>query len=676
MEEKRNNPVNPMDYGNNDDVMTILREEESYRSRPGVIFGTNDERGAAHGVYEIIANAIDEAREGFGKQIRLTIHTDDSLEVSDDGRGVPMGWNEKYQKYNWEIVFCTPFGSGKMDSKNYNQSLGLNGLGATAMQYTSAYMDVTSVRGGKTYIKHFIRGKSSGDLEVKDTPDASSGTTIRFKPDDEVFTCTTGIVTSMEYYAGLLRKQAMLHPGVEFIIKDEKSNTQVVLRYDDGIKEFINTFCKSPMLKDTLYFEDTALVRNSSNSPEFTLNMRFAINFSRETPLSELYHNGSHLTEGGVTSDAFKSGVTKAFEDVAKQFGKLNRGDRLLFRDIESVLVIVVDTNAPGHETFFKNQTKEAIINEVFKQPVGQFVYGCVRRWAEADRVQSDRVIEQILLNKQAREEADKVTRKVVQSISKGISGIGNKPEKFTNCRSKDPARREVYIVEGDSAKGACVLSRDAEFQAIMPIRGKILNCLKADITRVMNSDIIVDLLRIIGCGVEVQPKNGDIQLPKFDINKFLWNKVIICTDADIDGMQIRCLLLTMIYRLCPTLIKMGKVYIAETPLFEITAGKETYFAYTQQEKDQLMKKLENMGFKDGQIKVQRSKGLGENDADMMSKSTMNPETRRLIQVEYPDDDSNTANVFNALLGDDIESRKMFITEYFRITNEDDLAVD
>ena len=295
MEEKRNNPVNPRDYGNNDDVMTILREEESYRSRPGVIFGTNDERGAAHGVYEIIANAIDEAREGFGKQIRLTIHTDDSLEVSDDGRGVPMGWNEKYQKYNWEIVFCTPFGSGKMDSKNYNQSLGLNGLGATAMQYTSAYMDVTSVRGGKTYIKHFIRGKSSGDLEVKDTPDASSGTTIRFKPDDEVFTCTTGIVTSMEYYAGLLRKQAMLHPGVEFVIKDEKSSTQVVLRYDDGIKEFINTFCKSPMLKDTLYFEDTALVRNSSNSPEFTLNMRFAINFSRETPLSELYHNGSHL---------------------------------------------------------------------------------------------------------------------------------------------------------------------------------------------------------------------------------------------------------------------------------------------------------------------------------------------------------------------------------------------
>jgi len=649
-------------YGQNS--ITTLKEEQQVRQRPAVIFGTNDEYGAAHGVYEIIANAIDEAREGYGKQIRIVMLNDGTVEVSDDGRGVPMGWNDAEKKYNWELVFCTLYASGKYNSASYGESLGLNGLGATAMQYASEFMDVFSTRGKETSIMRFKKGKPVGELQVVPAIREGNGTTIKFKPDPEVFINIKNNALPPEYYIDLLRRQAMLHSGLEFVYFHEQLGSPISIKYDNGLQEFIKSITNKPILKEPIEFLGEAEGTDDAekNPDKYKVKMRLAIQFSREASLVELYHNGSHLYEGGVTLDALKVALVKAFEDHAKDIGKLNKTDKFMFKDIEEILVAIGDTNAPGNRTFFKNQTKASINNPFIRDAYLQFVYTNVRYWLHNDKL-GDVVLDEILANKLAREEAEKVSKKVVQKLSKSI-GFGDKPKKFVGCKSNSVGERELYIVEGDSALGSVKLARDSQFQAIMPVRGKIINALKEDLTKIIGNEIVQDLLRVLGCGIEVESKYID-NLPKFDINKLEWGKVIICTDADLDGMHIRTLILSLFYRLMPSLLKAGKVYIAETPLFEINYKDKTYFGYTQQEKDTIIKDLVSQGASMNHIKVQRSKGLGENDPEMMSVSTMNPLTRRLIPVEYPEGDINVPKIFDALLGEDIEERKNIINKYF-----------
>ena len=655
-------------YGQNS--ITSLKDEQQVRQRPAVIFGTNDENGAAHGDYEIIANAIDEAREGFGDQIRISIFNDGSIEVSDDGRGIPMDWNDVENKFNWELVFCTLYASGKYGSSNYGESLGLNGLGATAMQYASEYMDVYSTRDGKTSIMHFKKGVPVGKLEIVKAIREGTGTTIKFKPDHEVFINIKNNAMPPEHYINLLRRQAMLHDGLEFVLNHEALGKSVNLVYKGGIVEFIDAVCQKPMLKHPIMFTGEAEGTDNpeSNPEKYKVKMRLALNFSRETAILELYHNGSHLYEGGTSMDGLKIALLKGFEDHAKDTGKLNKSEKLQFRDIESILVVIADTNAPGNRTFFKNQTKAAINNLFIKSAYIEFIYNNLRNWLKNDK-QGDAVLGEILTNKTAREEADKVSKKVVQSLSKGI-GFGNKPKKFIPCKSTIISEKELFIVEGDSAAGSCNLARDYKFQAIMPVRGKIINCIKEELARILVNPIIIDLLRVLECGVEVKSKYIE-GLPQFDLAKLAWGKLIICTDADLDGMQIRCLILTMLYRLIPSVLKAGRVYIAETPLFELTYKNQAYFAYNQPEKEKVMSQLYALGAKDTQIEVQRSKGLGENTPAMMSLSTMAPKTRRLVPVEYPENDGDVASYFNALLGDDIETRRILINEYFSITRVD-----
>ena len=657
-------------YGQND--ITRLKDEQQVRQKVSVIFGTNDEHGADHGAFEIIYNSIDEAREGYGKQIRINIQADGVIEVSDDGRGVPMDWNEKEQMFNWQLVFCTLYASGKYDSSNYSGSLGTNGLGATAMQYASEFMDVYSTRDGYTYHMHFEKGRPVGKLQKLSPIKEGTGTTIRFKPDPEVFTGIKGKILPAEHYINTLRRQAMLHAGLEIVLTHADLEKPVRMIYENGISEFIDKVVEKPILKKTILFEDTVVTKNEDmpGSENFNFNQRIAFNFSRDASLIEMYHNGSHLFEGGVTYQALQRGMVAAFEAIAKDCGKIKSNERFLFKDIESIIVAIGDSNAPGHQTFFKNQTKSAITNACMGKEYTQFVYNSIRNWHKQDKQIVEKVVDEIVVNKTAREEAEKVSKKVVNSLSKSISGIGNKPKKFVDCKSNFVPERELWIVEGDSAAGSCKLARDASFQAIMPVRGKIINCLKEDLSRVLTSEIIIDLLRIMGCGIEAESKYIK-DLPKFDVMKLNFGKIIICTDADIDGMQIRCLVLTMLYRLCPSLIKMGKVYIAETPLFEIINKKDTYFAYTEEEKTKILDELHSKGVKDSQIKVNRSKGLGENDPEMMSISTMHPATRRLIPVEYPSNDGNVFSIFNALLGSDIEGRRMLIEEYFKLTSVD-----
>lgn len=652
-------------YGDNS--IKTLKDEQQVRQRPSVIFGTNDESGAAHGIYEIIANSIDEAREGYGDTIDLKIWNNGEVEVSDRGRGVPMDWNQAEGKYNWELVFCTLYASGKYDSSSYGQSLGLNGLGATAMQYASEFFDVESIYDGKSHIMHFKKGKPVGKMEVKAATRAGTGTTIKFKPDPDVFIGIRNKCMPATYYLDILRRQAMLHPGLKFNLWHEEVGEAIEIVYPDGPIGFIDSILEKSMLKKTMTFTDSDEGTDDPiKVPEtYKVDMRLTFNFTRDENRNfiELYHNGSHLFEGGLTMKSLTEGFVAAFEEYTKEIGKLPRTEHLSFKDIQCILSCVASTDAPGNRTYFKNQTKGAINNPFIYQCFKIFIYDKVYSWLKGDKAQSDRVVAEVLANKQAREEADKVTRKVIQTLNKTIS-MGNKPRKFVDCRSKNAFERELYIVEGDSAAGACKLSRDAGFQAIMPVRGKIMNCLKEEPSRILNSEIIVDLIRIFGCGVELKSKYIE-NLPKFDISKFGWNKIIICTDADVDGMQIRCLVITMLYRMCPTLLKEGKVFIAETPLFEITCKKETKFAYSDAERDTIINQFKLLGYKDNQIKVQRSKGLGENDPDMMNKTTMNPATRRLVSIEYPENDEMLKVTINALLGDDIEMRRFMIDEYF-----------
>ena len=655
-----------MSNGNNtysENSIYAFNDEDQVRKRPAVIFGTNDVNGCAHSVLEILDNAIDEAREGHGRVIVLEVEDDNTVMISDEGRGVPMGWNDREKDYNWKLVFCRLYASGKFDNSNYKSSLGLNGLGATSAQYASEFMDVTSIREGKKYEMHFKKGKPVGDLVVTEDKTGLSGTTVRFKPDREVF---TGIDVDINYYYNIFRRQAMLNPGIQFVLR-YKQHDEITMLYENGAKDFIDENCPEQIIEEAISFEGEATgLDDSAYGEEYTVEMGLSLTFSREISVIEMYHNSGYLKDASenVTDIALRAGITRAFEEFGKEIGKLTKTDKLNFKDIEEICVAIGYTESPGNMTFFKNQTKTAIGNPFIQGAYTRFVATNLSRWLIDNKVKGEKVLTEILLNKQARESADAVKKKIIQKLRKPIDSLGGLPEKFVECESKSSSVRELFIVEGDSAAGSCKQARNARFQAIMPVRGKIMNCLKEDLPRILKSEIITDLVRLFGCGIEVESKHIK-DLPKFDINKLNWNKIILCTDADSDGMQIRCLLITMIYRLMPSLLKEGKVYIAETPLFEIIAKKETYFAYDEKEKEVIMKKLYEQGLSDKQIKVNRSKGLGENDPEMMSVSTMHPNTRRLVRVNYIKDDTELHALINALLGDDIQARKYMIDEYF-----------
>lgn len=662
-----------MENNYNQNSIKQLKGADQVRKRPAVIFGTNDEYGAAHGIFEIIANAVDEAREGYCDTINVNIWKDGTVEVDDNGRGVPMGWNEEAQEYNWKLVFCTLYASGKYDNSSYTQSGGLNGLGATAMQYASEFMDVVSYDGQKRYEMHFKSGEPVGKLKVTDSEEkGKTGTSIKFKPDSEVFINIKNSALPPTYYVSLLIRQAMLCAGLKIVFWHEEIDKKIVLYYENGISDFVKETCTSPLNKNVIKYEAEEYGTDVEGTDDYKLKMRCAFMFSREISYIDMYHNGLNLSDGGVTYDAVGKAFTKAFLMYGFNNGKISKNDRLKFRDVESILVFIGETTAPGHRTFFKNQTKTAINNPFIGKAYEDFIYSSLMNWLTNNKSEADKVLNEVLVNKQAREEADKVTKKVVQSLSKTVS-FGNKPKKFVDCKTKNVLKRELYIVEGDSALGSVKMSRDASFQAILPVRGKIMNCLKKEIPTILSSDIIIDLLKVLGCGIEAKSKFID-SLPKFDIDKLNWGKIIICTDADVDGMQIRCLIITMIYRLCPSLLKAGKVFIAETPLYEMTYGKTTRFAYTDEERDSILNEFKEAGINTSKVKIQRSKGLGENDPDMMAVSTMNPDTRRLIEVEYPDaddEDNLVAGFFNALLGDDIAMRRVLISDYFDMTRAD-----
>ena len=662
--------TNP-NYGN--DSIRQLKDEERVRLRPAVIFGSDGLDGCEHAVFEILSNAVDEARQGFGKLITLTVFKDGSIQVEDSGRGCPLDWNPTEKRFNWELVFCELYAGGKYDNNqggDYDYSLGTNGLGSCATQYASEYMDVTVWREGNKYDLHFKKGKVLGTkkkaLNVEPCKENRTGTTIKWRPDLEVF---TAIDIPKEWFEETLRRQAVVNANVTFRLKIEggyvpESSAEITAQgdfsvqdfcYPRGIEDYILEKTGNDYLTEPYFIQADRRGRDREDLPDYSVKITACFCFSRGFQMQEYYHNSSWLENGGSPEKAARSALTSAIDAYIKTQGKYTKNETpIKWQDVQDCLVLV--TNCFSTQTSYENQTKKAINNKFIQQAMTAFLKERMETYLIENKAAADKIVEQVLINKRSRENAEK-TRQSIKTNLQQKTDMANRVQKFIDCRSKDKDRREIYIVEGDSAAGACRTSRDAEFQGVMPVRGKILNCLKEDYPRIFKSEIIMDLLRVLGCGVEVNDRRLK-NMGTFDINNLNWNKVIICTDADVDGYHIRTLILTMLYRLVPTLISQGYVFIAESPLYEINCKEKTYFAYTEAEK---AKFLEEIG--DQKCTINRSKGLGENDPDMMWMTTMNPETRRLIKV-LPEDVVRMETMFNLLLGTDDEGRKRHIAEH------------
>ena len=643
-------------YGN--DSITALKGADRVRKKPSVIFGSDGLEGCEHAVFEILSNAIDEARAGYGSLITITRYLDGSIQVDDQGRGCPVDWNETEQRYNWELVFCELYAGGKYGRDgDYKYALGLNGLGSCATQYASEFMDVVVIRDGKRYNLHFEKGENVGGLHEEAAPkSAHTGTSIRWKPDREVFMDTD---IPAEYFADTVKRQAVVNAGITFLFRNETEPgrfEEVRFLYEHGLTDYVTELAGEGTLTVPVFFQSPERSgRDRADMDDYKVKLSVAFCFSNRVQVIEHYHNSSWLEYGGSPDRAVRSGFVSALDAYLKSQGKYNKGEsKIAFQDIQDSLVLV--TNDFSTETSYENQTKKAINNKFVQEAMTDFLKEQLEIYFIENPLDAQKIAEQVLINKRARENAEKTRLNIKKKLT-GSMDISNRVQKFVDCRTRDASRRELYIVEGDSALGSVKLSRDAEFQGIMPVRGKILNCLKADYAKIFKSEIITDLLKVLGCGVEVKDKHVK-DLAAFDLENLRWNKVVICTDADVDGFQIRTLILTMLYRLTPTLINKGYVYIAESPLYEITTKDRTYFAYTESEKAAFLEKIG-----DKKYTIQRSKGLGENDPEMMWLTTMNPESRRLIKV-MPTDVVQTAQVFDILLGDNLAGRKEHIAQH------------
>ncbi|MBQ7038193.1 MAG: DNA topoisomerase [Clostridia bacterium] len=637
--------------------ISSLKGADRVRKRPAVIFGSDGLEGCQHAVFEILSNSIDEAREGHGNKIITTRYEDGSIEVQDFGRGIPVDFNQKENRYNWELVFCELYAGGKYNTnsgENYEFSLGLNGLGACATQYSSAYMDVEVRRDGFKYTLHFEKGENVGGLQKEPYAKRDTGTTIRWMPDREVFTDTA---VPLSYFEDIIKRQAIVNPNLLFVLRDQKGRSFETKEfvYQNGIADYVTELVGENTMTDVQVWTAERRGRDREDKPEYKVKFNVAMCVSNKVNLLEYYHNSSWLEHGGAPEKAVRSAFVSQIDAYLKQNGKyLKNESKITFQDVQDCLVLV--SSSFSTQTSYENQTKKAITNTFIQEAMTKFLKDRLEAYFLENKADADRLCDQVLVNKRSREKAETTRLNLKKTLQSG-NDLASRVPGFVDCRTRDVTQRELFIVEGKSAMGACIQARNSEFQAVIPVRGKILNCLKAEFDKIFKSEIIVNLLKVMGCGVEVKSKSNK-NLATFDISALRFSKIIICTDADVDGFQIRTLILAMLYRLTPTLIEQGYVYIAETPLYEINTKTDTYFAYNDREKAEILDEIGNTKYT-----IQRSKGLGENEPKMMSLTTMNPPTRRLIKVN-PCDVEKTAELFDVLLGDDLDGRKRMIAEH------------
>ena len=643
-------------YGN--ESIKSLRGADRVRKRPAVIFGSDGLEGCEHSIFEIMSNSIDEAREGRGNRIVVTRYLDGSYEVQDFGSGIPVDYNKNEQRENWELLFCEMYAGSKYDNAggagSYEFSLGLNGLGLCAAQYASEYMDAEIHRDGYCYTLHFEKGENIGGLHKEPYQKRDTGSRIRWKPDIQVF---TDINIPRDWFVSTMKRQAIVNDGVHFVLKEETAGGKfdtTEFCYQNGIQDYVAELAGDTAFTTPQYWECERVGRDRADLNDYKLKIKAAVCFSLKTQLKEYYHNSSFLEHGGSPEKAFRSAFVSQINAYLKANNKYAKSDgQINIQDVEDCVIFVVSSFSTN--TSYENQTKKAITNKFIQEAMTDFFRRSLEVYFIENKMEAEKIANQVLVNMRARVKAEN-TRKTLKTTLQSKMDMTNRIQKFVDCRSKDVSEREVFIVEGDSALGACKQARDARFQAVIPVRGKILNCLKSEYDKIFKNDIITDLIKVLGCGVEVRSKAAK-DLSAFDMDNLRWNKVLICTDADVDGFQIRTLILTMIYRLMPKLIQAGKVYIAESPLYEVTCKGQTYFAYNEVEMDQIKAEIG-----DAPYTVQRSKGLGENEPDMMSLTTMHPSTRRLIRVT-PENAESTSRMFDVLLGDNITDRKEYIAD-------------
>lgn len=640
-------------YGN--DSIRALKGADRVRKRPGVIFGSDGLEGCKHCFFEILSNSIDEAREGYGNRIEVVQFDDDSIQVTDYGRGIPVDFNKIENKFNWELVFCELYAGGKYDNnsgQSYEYSLGLNGLGLCASQYASEYMDVEIFRDGKKFSLHFEHGENVGGLKIEKSSNSKTGTVIKWKPDILVF---TDIKIEQDYFKSVLKRQAVVNPGLLFVFYRNENRYEFF--YENGIVDYVAEIAGDDAFSSVVYKSSIKKGRDRADKPIYTVKLSVAFTFSNKVKLIEYYHNSSFLEHGGVPAKALRQAFLASFHSYLKKNGKYNKNEsKILFCDIEDCLIFV--SSSFSNQTSYENQTKKAITNKFIYEAEVEFLKQVLEVYFTEHPAEAELAAKQILINKRSREKSEK-TRLNLKKVLNSSMDVLNRIQKFVDCRSKNKNLKELYIVEGTSALGACKQSRDANFQAIIAVRGKILNCLKADYSKIFKNEIITDLIKVLGCGVEIKTKaNKEFEI--FNLDGLRFNKIVICTDADVDGFQIRTLILTMLYRLVPTLIDRGYVYIAMSPLYEIKTKSKTYFAYDEKEKAEILQIIQKSSAK---FEINRSKGLGENEPEMMWLTTMCPKTRRLIKVTGSHTEK-ALEMFNLMLGDDLSGRKSFISQF------------
>lgn len=642
-------------YDNNS--ISMLKGADRVRKRPGVIFGSDDVEGCAHGFFEILSNSTDEAKTGHGKTIETVKFADGSLQVRDYGRGVPMDWNEKEKRYNYELIFSELYAGGKYTDSNYDFSLGLNGLGAAATQYASEWFDVISVRDGYEYTMHFEKGKPASKLGKRKVRGRQTGTIQTWLPDDEVFTDTD---IPSDKIKEMLKQQAIVNAGIKYTFYDEAADESVEYLYPGGIMDYVTELSEEDAFTTPYLFSGEGRGRDRKDRDDYSVKADIAFCFSNKVQSLKYFHNSSYLEHGGSPDKAVRQAMVAAFDREIRARGKYTAKEaKVTFGDIQDSLILV--TNSFSTQTSYENQTKKAINNKYIQEFMTELIKTHMQVWFIEHKAEADKAIEQVLINKRSREHSE-TQRITVKKKLMEKTDVTNKVKKFIDCRSKDPGQRELYICEGDSACGSLLTARDPQYQALMPIRGKILNIQKASLQSVFGSDIIMDLIRVIGCGIEIKGKKLPKGIPPFDEDRLKFGKIIITADMDVDGQHIICLVTTMIHRLCPQLIDKGYLYYALTPLYEITdrSGKaaETLYAFSDAERDALIKDKDPK-----KLTIQRSKGLGENDAEMMARF-ITPGTRRLVRISNADA-AEMEKWFELFMGNDVVPRKEYISEHF-----------
>ena len=612
----------------------VLEGLEAVRKRPSMYIGSTDTRGLHHLVYEVVDNSIDEALAGFCSNIDVTINRDNTVTVEDNGRGIPVDLHTKYQKSALEVVMTMLHAGGKFDTDTYKVSGGLHGVGVSVVNALSEWMEVEVYRDGQVYFQRYQRGKPSTELTVRGETD-KTGTKLTFKVDYEVFET---LDISFETISKRLREMAYLNKGIKIFIKDERTGDEKLFHYEGGIVAFVEHLNKNknPLHAPPIYFQ------KSKNNTQVEIAIQYNDSYT-ETVFS--FANNINTHEGGTHLSGFKAALTRTANDYAKDRGLIKGTDKLSGEDIREGLTAIISVKLTNPQ--FEGQTKTKLGNSDVKGIVETLVGEGLGEFLEENPKEAEKIISKSVIAAQARDAARKARELTRRKSALEISAL---PGKLADCSEKDASKCEVYLVEGDSAGGSAKQGRSRAFQAILPLRGKILNVEKARLNKILKNNEIRALITAIGTGL------GD----DFDIEKARYHKIIIMTDADVDGAHIRTLLLTFLYRYMKQLIEVGYVYIAQPPLYRLKKGKVTHYVYNDAEKDRKMEEIGNQG-----VNVQRFKGLGEMNPDQLWETTMNPDTRTLVKVML-ENAIEADEIFTILMGDKVEPRREFIEKHAR----------